>query len=646
MAYVVCRRFFPLSMIFPSSNSRFSYAFISIAFVFVLIASPASAKKPKKTPAPTLSISASPAAVTEGQSAIYTVRASSPPPSGQVIYFSYAMTGTAALNQDYTLTGQASFSPGQTSTTFTLLATVTGKITGSETATMVLYAGKGYTVPTGKKAPQATVTINNVVTTAEVQTPFALSGIVKADPVRNRVYMIDRSAPRLLAVDTSSGQIAAATPLENIAPATNVDVDPRVADIAVAIDGSRLYLALSRPQQIRVYSLPDLAPVATLPTDLQPSYLIAAANGRLFASYSGDFPDSGYIREIDVSNGNVLQRFAQEQCGGLCGCPNCLFHPGRSLLRTNPNGTRLYIGEVGTIVVGGPGHIFEFDVSGPTATLLHRYPFVQQNMQDFAVDETQRRIYTLNGGPISDASGYERYGIELTDMLTDNYGDVWPLNGYAAAVAFLPNDTAIYGASSDFYDGDIRKLARIDGTELADYIVGTHGKAIIAQALAITPNGSLVYLSDFFTGCACGFEGYNYFAGIIGRGSLTLSNTPSNGGPSNATLTALNFNDSEGNNDGVANASEIISFAPTFTNNGTQLALNVSVDVAVGSGGTLLSATPQAYGNIPEGTSGTLAPLRIQLDSSLPNRSTVTVTFTVTWNTDQTATFPYTFVIQ
>jgi uncharacterized repeat protein (TIGR01451 family) len=477
---------------------------------------------------------------------------------------------------------------------------------------------------------------------SEIEAPFEPFHIVRADPLRNLVYTIDLTTARLIALDTATGQIAAASALEQVPTPADPRFDKRFSDIAISVDGSKLYLALPQLQQIRVFSLPNLAPLATLPIDFKVYRLATTLNDRLFASCQPQNPGSstdGSIREIDTSNGAVRQIFAQEQCGGLCGCPNCYFYPGTALLRTNLAGTRLYATEAGVYVEGGPQYIFEFDVTGPSPILLHRYPFANTGLANYAVDEQQRRIYTVCGGI---------YGVQLTDMTTDAYGAVWWFNSsYATDLAFLPNDNAIWAASADEYYGEIRQFRRSDGAWLNDYVVGTDTKTIQSGTLAITPNQRLVYVSNLFTGCDCAFGGFRYFVGLIGKDTLTLNNAPSDGGNMpNPDLTAVNFADSEGNSDGAPNAGEIISFAPTLTNRGTLVAPNVTIEASVDSGATCLECSRQSAGSVVPGAGVTAAPFRFQLASDLQPGSTVRVTFTIHWDFGVTELRPYTVVIR
>ena len=461
---------------------------------------------------------------------------------------------------------------------------------------------------------------------AEVALTFA-PGEMKADPVRNLVYLINKSDRRVMAIDTASGQVAAFAALEGAA-----DVSAPVENgslcsgqLAVSLDGTRLYVALTAAKEIQVFSLPDLSPLQTLPVNFQPESLACGVNGRLYAS-STDY--WGTIREVNTTNGLVLQSF--DKGGGQ----QFYMH---ALLRTSADGTRLYVGETGLMVVGGPGYVYRYDIRGANASLTATHPFSMVYLKDFAVDEVQQRLYTLNGGI---------YGVQLTDLGSGSYGTVWPFgSAYSAGIAFLPNDAVIYAASGDLYAGNIRKFRRSDGLTLGDYVVAQNADPVPPRGLAITSNGNLLYLKTKWLGSG-GIGGYSYALGIIGCSSLNITNPVLP--PTNATISfgAVNFGDRDGNGDSVPSPGELIQLAPTFSNTGGMTATNFTLDLTAGSGATLLSSSSQSFGDIAPGASVTATPFRIQLNTGLAIGSTVSFTLTARWNGTLVKTFTYTLTIQ
>ena len=120
---------------------------------------------PSPTPTPTpatirVSVTAAPTQINEGQSANYTVTASAAVAQSTTV--NYAMSGTATLGADYSLSGtvgQVTILAGQTSAAVRLKAKTDGAAESTETAIMTLQNGSGYRPGNPK---QATVSIVNV----------------------------------------------------------------------------------------------------------------------------------------------------------------------------------------------------------------------------------------------------------------------------------------------------------------------------------------------------------------------------------------------------------------------------------------------------------------------------------------------------
>src|SRR5882724_3250623 len=129
--------------------------------------------KKKKGKKPTVTLSAAPTNINEGQTAAYTIHASKVNPT-QPITVNYSMTGNAILGTHYTLDGNfghAVIPAGSSSTAVPLNALVTNLTMGSETSIMTLTSGNGYQLKKakkgkkgkkGKKPPQAAITIDNI----------------------------------------------------------------------------------------------------------------------------------------------------------------------------------------------------------------------------------------------------------------------------------------------------------------------------------------------------------------------------------------------------------------------------------------------------------------------------------------------------
>ena len=121
---------------------------------------PTATPSPTPTPAPvTVSVTVSPTQIREGSRATYTVSASAA--VAQATTVNYAMSGTATQGADYVLSGtagQATIPAGQSSAPVTARAKKDHVTEGTETATMTLQAGTGYTVG---QPSQATLSITD-----------------------------------------------------------------------------------------------------------------------------------------------------------------------------------------------------------------------------------------------------------------------------------------------------------------------------------------------------------------------------------------------------------------------------------------------------------------------------------------------------
>jgi len=205
---------------------------------------------------------------------------------------------------------------------------------------------------------QATHTYKAVVVHEQTATNHEINwqpGEPVADTTRERVYLMDRTSLRVIAIDTTTGAVAAVADLAGSSeiepPVENMSL--RTGMLAVSHGGDKLWAALTSDKIIQAFHLPDLTPAATLRVNFEPVCLAQAANGRLFATSTDAF---GPIREIDPATGAVIRIFDKHNAQGS--------YYRHSLLRLGADGTRLFVGETGLRTVGGPAWIDEYDVSG------------------------------------------------------------------------------------------------------------------------------------------------------------------------------------------------------------------------------------------------------------------------------------------
>jgi len=283
------------------------------------------------------------------------------------------------------------------------------------------------------------------------------------------VYLVDQTDNLIIEIDTNIGVVVKTVAIADGATTGN---------LAISVDDSTLYLAESAEDKILVFSLPDLTPQASIPLNFSPGSIAPAVNGRLFASLYQVY--EGVIVELNTSTGNILQTFATTER-----------YYDAPLLRTNAAGTNLYAGSQ-----DATAGIYEYNITGVTASSATKYAVSAEDMADFAPDETYNRIYLMSGGI---------YGVNIINTITGNDATVWSTNPYGAAVAYPPSGTMVVGASTS----DVKYFNRTDGTPVTDNTVS--GASIVNGGLAVTPNGNAVYVEHEFTG-----SGYITTVGIVG----------------------------------------------------------------------------------------------------------------------------------
>ena len=307
-----------------------------------------------------------------------------------------------------------------------------------------------------------------VLTDSEITVPFG-SGPLLADPVRDEVYVVDQTNYRLLAFSTTTGQQLAAGTLA-------VGVFP--SNMAISTDGTKIYVPEFNSgldlDEILVFSLPSLSPLATIPLSFSPATIAATTGGRLFSA-EGTFPNVSLV-EIDPLSGTVINTF---------GSTENYYDP---LLKTNTTGTDLYVADR---ELNGDVSIDEYNVSGAPSALPVSHDIDEENVIDFVPDETDEQIYVAES---------EFNGINVLKTADDDDTTDWAFtssSGIAVGIGFNSGLSVVFGASSNATEGDIREFNRADGTPLADYVVATDGSNPIADAgIAATSNGYCFYVRE------------------------------------------------------------------------------------------------------------------------------------------------------
>ena len=336
-------------------------------------------------------------------------------------------------------------------------------------------------------------------------------GEMVADPARDVVYLIDQSDLKLLAINTDTGQTIAQASLAgtpHISPPEDTN-STASGQLAVSLDGTRLYVALSDAKMIQVFSLPSLTPLATYSYSFNPVSLACGVNNMLYVSTHTAWDN---LYQVNGLTGAIVNTFNK---GGSNGT-----YYYDTLLRASPDGKHLYASETYLWTTGGPAYVYEYDISGAgQPTLIGKIPYQQVYMGDYAVDELRQELYLTNGGQTNGT-----YGTEITSTASHDFYTL-PLAGhpYGSSLALLPGSPVVYGAAPD---GTIVRYIQGTNTQAGVYSVGKtlSSPTLPDNSLKITPNGALVYIVRQFTGQQA--TPYLYSLGIISGGNdLTVADS-------------------------------------------------------------------------------------------------------------------------
>jgi hypothetical protein len=522
--------------------------------------------------------------------------------SGASVANGVTVTLTSKQSTATVLTGQINLGSIAAKQTVTPLSPCQVQLSSSLTAGTVLsfsvtiQAANATTVQS-----TTTVTVQASRGYAERSVPYQV-GEIKADPSRNVVYVGDITDNRILAIDTGLGQLVGTS-----------SVASSPGQMTVSQDGTKLYVLLPQAQQIAVFTLPSLSPAGTLYLNFQPLSIACGVSGRLYVSHISDVAQWADILQIDPTGGQIIEHISGSYY--------------EALLRTSADGTKLYEADTGLSSVSE--YVNQFDISNATTTLLKQFSVPCANLEDFAIDDTNSRLFVMNGGV---------YAVGVVSM-SNGAKTTWPeLGAYGVAVSLSATGTVVWGGSGDPYSGGIVKYDRSSGTQLKTYALGVGGVSIQTRGVAATPNGNALYVRSQ--------SGSNTYLGILGGNAIDLTNPPPLASGPDLNLVNVTFFDVEGNGDGAANPGEIVDLTPIISNVGAQTATNVGVSVAGDSNVTVLTASQSIPSIAVNTTAGTPAPLRVQVGSSVTVGTVVNLTFTITPPSGPVQTYPYSFVVQ
>jgi plastocyanin len=294
----------------------------------------------------------------------------------------------------------------------------------------------------------------------EVSVPYDIGASI-AQPSNNLVHMVDKTTGRLLTLNTDTGMFVSSIRLLG---------KPSDSELmCFSLDRQFLYVPLNAAKTLQVVSLASLSTVDVVPLTVSPGSVAAGSDGMIYTAADGA------ITKIDPVTGQTL------------GAMGYFYEP---MLKANASGTRLFLMELG--LSGGSAMINEYAVN-PSALpsyVANHFNTGKANDKDFVIAEDIGRLYSTSGGV---------YGIGMWDMTNRTYS-FWPYDSaYGVAVAMVPNDPFVYGASGDPYSPRIRKFDRLTGAVSATFDINASGRgngSVNDRSLKVTPNGRIFYARE------------------------------------------------------------------------------------------------------------------------------------------------------
>lgn len=310
-------------------------------------------------------------------------------------------------------------------------------------------------------------------------------GDMKADPLRNLVYILNNTDNRLLALDTNTGKTVRSVPVPEAVES---------GKIGFSVDGGIVYVSTPYANGLHSYTAGDLSYLASVSLDHSIHEFVIGSDGCLYAP--GYSTGTNQLLKVEVSTGSTL------------GVLNTLREINYGVAVRDSAGNRLFF-----MQEGYSGDVEEFAVNpGGLPVFTATRSMGVSNARDMTFDEASNTLYATGGG----ISGINRYNI--TTMVST----FWPYgSNYGSSVAQISGNSDVFGASGS---GRIRRFRKSTGLTLHDYAYSGGSLVsgdLITGNLEVTPNGRVVFGKEASIG-----DGDHYI-GLIGNASISLPDSVS-----------------------------------------------------------------------------------------------------------------------
>lgn len=308
-------------------------------------------------------------------------------------------------------------------------------------------------------------------------------GEIRADPLLNLVYLLDVSGHRILALNTSSG---------NVDATVTVPHSIRGGYIEFSVDGTKLHVSTPDTNGIFTFETGTLAPIGSIEVPYSVGSFAVGSDGFFYTAGRKE------------SNFSLIR--IHPVTGSITGESSIPSSSGSLFLSRNASGSSIFV--TSSDYTAAYGSTREFAVVGdqmPSPVSVH-FPD-STSERGVILDEGLNRLYRATSS-----------GVGIWNLSSGTYTS-WPnsLTGNAS-VAYFPGSNAVWGAFGTSSAGEIRRFNRSDGTVVHTYpnssIAGYFDAQVVRRGLETTANGHVFYVKRNLEGQFC--------VGLIGHAAVSL----------------------------------------------------------------------------------------------------------------------------
>lgn len=283
-------------------------------------------------------------------------------------------------------------------------------------------------------------------------------GLMRADPILDLFYVVDRTNNRIAVIDGTSGDISFSPPFSTSMAGSGIEF---------SIDGRTLFVSLPESQEIHVLECRTLNPIRTISTDVPVRNFIIGFDDSIYA------PGQYELHQLSSSDGTLIRSTSHDT------------DPYKPISRS-PVGHQAFVKH-------------PLSLSFRRAPILISVPESIYWPDEFVFDESTQTVFQLG----KDEGFHKTQGVKLNlrtgERIPISIGSLTnksPLNT-CSGLALSPNSRHLYSLAGSPEDGMIRKIRMENGLPEREWSVahppqGFHPEFRFGE-LQITSSGNLLY---------------------------------------------------------------------------------------------------------------------------------------------------------